>query len=83
MTIGWAGSVTSSTVIQVVLPKPLISLVPLIVIGVPTIGEVGPGSVAGAVGADGNGVADDQGGQVDRELAAAIGRGQKQIGIRR
>ena len=38
MTFGWAGSVTSSTVIQVVLPKPLISLEPLIVIGPVTIG---------------------------------------------
>ena len=37
MTIGSAGSVTSSTVIQVVLPKPLISLVPLIVTGPVTI----------------------------------------------
>ena len=40
MTIGSAGLVMSSTVIQVVLPKPLISLEPLMVTGPVTIGRV-------------------------------------------
>ena len=40
MTVGSAGLVTSSTVIQVALPKPLISLEPLIVIGPVTTGRL-------------------------------------------
>ena len=49
MIVGAVGSVTSSTVIQVVLPKRLISLVPLSVIGCPrTAGS--PGFFPGAVG---------------------------------
>jgi len=40
MTTRLAGLVTSSTVIQVALPKPLISLEPLMVIGLVTTGEL-------------------------------------------
>ena len=50
MTFGLAGSVTSSTVIQVALPKPVISLEPLMVIGPVTIGGL-LASVPAVVGA--------------------------------
>ena len=76
MTTGLAGLVTSSTVIQVVLPKALISLVPPIVIGPVTVGTV-LRRIGAVVGVTVTAVAKDQGVQVDGELAAAIGRGQQ------
>ena len=49
ITRGTAGLVTSSTVIQVALPKPVISLEPLMVIGPVTTGEL-PVPVPAVVG---------------------------------
>ena len=80
MIFGSAGLVTSSTVIQVALPKSaVISLEPLIVIGPVTVGGVGPGARAGR--GDRDRVAEDQRRQVDGKLALAVGRGHQHVGV--